>query len=278
MNHSRDHVEAAIRIFHDLWRTRAIDRLRLPNLVGVGSGRCGTTLLYGLLQAQPDIYMTPVKEANFFGSAAQRSDEGALREYRLLFAGQQNENYIGEITPTYLTTLPSLQQIRSVLGDIKLVITLRDPVMRLISHFKHHRAAHKCGSIEHYLEVALVQHEEDPTNTGWTRPQQGIRYSMYSDGIAQVKSMFSPRNILVLFYEDLHEGPDKWVSMLSEFLETEVICALDVNKFRNGSDREALEFPSSKVGEQVRALFERDVYVLQNELGIAQHPRWTITL
>lgn len=41
----------------------------LPNFLVIGAPRSGTTSLYEYLRAHPDIYMSPVKEPDFFAHA-----------------------------------------------------------------------------------------------------------------------------------------------------------------------------------------------------------------
>jgi len=37
-----------------------------PTFIGVGAARSGTTALYHWLRRRPEVYLSPVKETNFF--------------------------------------------------------------------------------------------------------------------------------------------------------------------------------------------------------------------
>ena len=44
-----------------------MENLRLPNFFIIGAARSATSSLYFYLKQHPDIYMSPDKEAQFFG-------------------------------------------------------------------------------------------------------------------------------------------------------------------------------------------------------------------
>ena len=89
--------------------------LRLPNFLVIGAARSGTTTLHYHLGQHPEIFVSPVKETNFFlwdeagempawvDDDARRQTPKTLEEYASLFA-QANERHraIGESSPSYL--------------------------------------------------------------------------------------------------------------------------------------------------------------------------------
>src|SRR6478609_11982496 len=80
---------------------------RMPDFFIVGHPKSGTTALYEMLRAHPQIYM-PVKEPWFFspelrarsGSPAGQPD--TLDEYLALYDGAGPEQIVGEASPSYL--------------------------------------------------------------------------------------------------------------------------------------------------------------------------------
>src|SRR5579864_1438595 len=54
--------------------------IRLPNFFIVGAPKAGTTSLYHYLDQHPQIYMSPVKEPNYFASEVRL--EGFSEEFR----------------------------------------------------------------------------------------------------------------------------------------------------------------------------------------------------
>src|ERR1700688_970662 len=83
-------------------------RGRLPDFYIVGHPKSGTTALYEMLRAHPQIHM-PVKEPWFFaqeliaGTPPQTPTRPqTLEAYRALFAQAAADQLIGEATPSYL--------------------------------------------------------------------------------------------------------------------------------------------------------------------------------
>src|SRR6266496_16262 len=57
---------------------------KLPNFILAGAGESGTTSLYNYLKQHPQVYMSPVKEPNFFAAA----DILSLLDFKPLAEGQ----------------------------------------------------------------------------------------------------------------------------------------------------------------------------------------------
>ncbi len=144
-----------------------------PNLFLAGAVKAGTTSLYHYLKAHPSIYMSPLKEPNFFSrdlhfdkKAFQVTEEklrilfsdnsdhskkldehvqdddyfrfGVVRDeetYLRLFEGVTNESVIGEATPTYLFSRQAPKLIAKRIPDAKIIIMLRNPIERAYSHY-----------------------------------------------------------------------------------------------------------------------------------------------
>ena len=97
-----DTIRAVVDSIHP--GTRA--KIKLPNVIGIGSGRCGTSYLFGLLREHDDFYVSPLKEVNYFGiKQAPFTRHGwSLDDYRLCFASQNSEKHIVEISPSIFPT------------------------------------------------------------------------------------------------------------------------------------------------------------------------------
>ena len=135
-----------------------------PNFFIVGAARCGTTSLWEYLRQHPDIYMPPVieqKEPAFFCDlyGVEHWDF-----YLTLFEAGRGKKRIGEASTPYLSSPESAGQIHSVLPLAKIIITLRNPVVRAYSLYKW---MHANG----YADVI----ESPPKETDMKRLQEGIQ-------------------------------------------------------------------------------------------------------
>jgi hypothetical protein len=268
---SVEDIERAVVTLAEVWRGKGAKKLPLPNLVGIGSGRCGTSHLYGLLRPQEDVYVTPVKEANYFGVASRNGM--TLEEYRTFFAGSRGERWISEITPVYLHAPNGLEEMREALGPIKLIVTLRNPLTRTVSHFKYHRSYHGHADLAGYLEAGTGEIAKGPAKN-WAAASQGIRMSLYADRLASAIELFGRENLLVLIYEDLVEDPEIWTRQLAEFLGIPIDGSLVAAVFRNPSKRETVELPDAPAVGRMHDLFAEDAVKLEPLIGADVLRRW----
>jgi hypothetical protein len=131
----------------------------LPNVIVIGAARCGTSSLHRYLDAHPEISMSAVKELRFF---TENWDRG-LEWYEAHFRTPAKVR--GETTPAY-TSYPFRREIpermATVVPDARLIYLVRDPVERLLSHYRYLRYSLRLELPEldevfrNYAEDALV--------------------------------------------------------------------------------------------------------------------------
>ena len=109
---------------------------KLPDFIIVGAQKCGTTTIIKSLEEHPKIHITnytyPKKafgEVHFFNKKHMLLN--GIKWYKSLF----DKNLIsGEKTPCYMTKKSTMQKIHKYAPNVKIIICLRDPVKRIISH------------------------------------------------------------------------------------------------------------------------------------------------
>jgi Sulfotransferase domain len=119
---------------------------QLPNLIIIGSPKCGTTSLYYYLGLHPEIFMSREKELNFF--IAEMNWHRGLDWYQAQFETSRPVGVWGEASPGY-THHPVFQgvpqRMHSVVPGARLIQIVRDPMKRLLSHYFHQL---RLGNIE----------------------------------------------------------------------------------------------------------------------------------
>lgn len=122
---------------------RATSRLRtLPDFLIIGAQKAGTTALYAYLRKHPAVLGPPWKEVSYFdrhydrGHAWYRGQFPTARR-----AARTRARYghvaIGEASPSYLFHPLAPTRAASLLPDARLIVILRDPVDRALSHYHH---------------------------------------------------------------------------------------------------------------------------------------------
>ena len=106
----------------------------LPNFVGVGARKAGTTWLAECLREHPEIFMSTPKELSYFGKRyrTSRSEEWYLSHFQ--HAGDYRA--VGEYSPSYIRDPDAAKRILEDLGEVKIICALRNPVERFLSDYK----------------------------------------------------------------------------------------------------------------------------------------------
>ncbi|MFN5947419.1 MAG: sulfotransferase domain-containing protein [Pirellulaceae bacterium] len=105
----------------------------LPDFLGIGAQKSGTTTLHQLLEMHPRVFVPPRKELHYFTMHSHRS----MGWYASCFEGASPGQRVGEITPYYLYHAPAAERIAAQLPKVRIIVMLRDPVSRAISHYFH---------------------------------------------------------------------------------------------------------------------------------------------
>lgn len=201
--------------------------MKLPTFLIIGAAKGGTTSLHAYLGQHPQVYMSPLKETNFFtfggerprfggpdGDAFARDSVHRLEDYARLFDGAADEIAIGETSPRYLTTAGTAARIESMLPEVKLVAILRNPADRAFSAFSMRKRDgwEPCET----LEEAIAE-EPRRLAEGWGAGIY-LRGGFYAQMLEQYYDRFDRRQIRVYVFDDLMSRPDELLEDLFGFL------------------------------------------------------------
>jgi hypothetical protein len=106
----------------------------LPTFLGIGAPKCATTWLYNCLDDHPEVFMSDVKETDFFVSKAA---EDRLDEYRAHFEGASGAEAVGELSVWYFHSDIAPKQAHKCLPDVELFASLRNPIDQTYSYYWH---------------------------------------------------------------------------------------------------------------------------------------------
>ena len=124
----------------------------LPNFLVIGAAKSGTTSFFTYLGQHPDIFISPVKDPNFFAFSGESPLDyhisdipwvlGSVRKienYKALFSRATFHSAIGEASGTYLFHPRAAERIYRFIPDAKLIAILRNPVDRAYSAWLMHQ-------------------------------------------------------------------------------------------------------------------------------------------
>ena len=163
--------------------------------LAIGPPKCGTTLLQNVLVQSPYICLSPKKEIQFFNYNYEKGNEW----YNNHFKNATPQQISGEISPTYCDSLETLKKIKDYSDanqtELKIIITVRDPLKRLLSEYYHNlRRGNYSLSIEDAIKIEV---EKKPADKYY----KIVRNSLYNQILNDVISMFKKENVMVLFSE-----------------------------------------------------------------------------
>lgn len=187
------------------------------NLIIPGFPKCGTTSLRDYLDLHPDIHMSPQKEPHYFSrdSVYERGSDW----YEKLFESANPKAHIfGEASTSYAYDKKALGRIKSDLPNVKLILILRDPVERLLSHYRWLRSL---GYEKKTLQDALneegnTEYSADVFDRGTYKTY--LRASSYSKYVPYILDEFGIERVLLIRSKDLLHNPLQEMNKCYDFL------------------------------------------------------------
>ena len=184
----------------------------MPNFFVIGANRAGTTSLHEYLGQHPEVYMSPVKEPNYFAPKSpeeralwpdQSTPIATLEAYQELFAGVAGETAIGESSTVYLTSAAAPELIRAAVPDARLVAVLRNPADRAFSDYCLHRS----WGTEDLSFADAVAAELDHEGPVGGRMRGYVLTGFYGRSLTRYLEHFERDRLRVYLYEDLVGDP-----------------------------------------------------------------------
>lgn len=184
----------------------------LPNFLIVGAQKSGTTTLYDILDMHPEVNMSKTKEINFFTSD-QKFEKG-LNYYSTFFKEPKDEHQItGEASPGYMNNLYIPKLIKNKLGDIKIVMMLRDPIKRAYSQYWDNRRHLSESLTESEIIDKYLTDAYSSKSKGYFSRGVYIRY------IEEYLKYFKRSDIHIIIFEELIDNPKNELKKLYNFLK-----------------------------------------------------------
>jgi hypothetical protein len=193
----------------------------LPNFLIIGAARCGTTTLYSHLQRHPDIYLPAQKrpEPHFFYKSAEYS-RGIDYYERRYFSAWQGEKGVGEASTSYLYGPDVPRRVQSSLPGVKLICSLRNPVDRAFSSYRHTVAS----GIETLPFAEAIAREDEraaafaDTAMRELAPYAYVGRGLYYRQLMRWFSQFDRAKIKVVIFDDLITDPHSTFAGIARFL------------------------------------------------------------
>lgn len=236
--------------------------MRLPNFIIIGAARSGTTALYYHLMQHPKIFLSPVKETNFFalntdadldvrkmgfslpgdqawvqqwlGRARQSGHLFPdLEAYAALFNKATDQSAIGEASPSYLYSPIAPNRIRNTIPAARLIAILRHPVDRAYSQFVKHTRKGPDALVDGFVRTLDAEEQS-------VKSQQGgglhhLREGLYYTQLRRYYAAFDRDQLHICLYDDLCAHPVRVLQTIFGFLQVDPTFTPDMSPRINAS-------------------------------------------
>jgi hypothetical protein len=175
----------------------------------VGAAKSGTTSLYRYLRQHPDIFMPEWKELSLFigDSFGPLHRAKKYRYYQKAFSKALNQTAVGEASTAYLFDQSASKNIKEQLGNIRIIISLRDPVAMSYSLYNHQlrREGETIGNFEEALakeKDRLNDPEFKKKCYGWHANYYYYQRGLYYHQVKRYLDTFGRENVLIIIFEE----------------------------------------------------------------------------
>lgn len=180
--------------------------MSLPDFIGIGVQKGGTSWLHKQLVAHPQIFIPPHrKEIHFFDIYFDRG----VSWYKFFFNEAKSDQIKGEITPSYIYDDLTCDRVYELCPHEKFIVMLRHPVERAYSHY---RMTFQSGEGQKY----------DSFDDFMTRHPHGFKRGLYGEQLSRWFDRFDQSKFLILLSEETSnsdEALEKTFDQISGFLD-----------------------------------------------------------
>lgn len=169
-----------------------------PDFVGIGSPKAGTTWWHALLLDHPQVVPSRAgrKELHYFVHFQHSEMTPAqVKLYQQTFPTPPGA-VSGEFSPTYLAYPHCIKHLAAAAPETKIIIILRNPVDRFISHLNHL----KWGPRRQSMARTMSEQQLNVYDT-FSCYSEATLHSLYSIGLAHFFRYFDRKQVLILQFE-----------------------------------------------------------------------------
>ena len=237
----------------------------------MGVQKCATTALASSISKHPDIYIDsnkdPTKsEIHYFDIYWQKGIEWYKSKFNY------NKKIVGEKTPDLIYLPYTFPLIQMVNPCVKIILILRDPIIRAFSAWKMIKSTssdndiNKKKSFEEEIKVELESKDKNKNKTFFTIYNDYLQRGLYYKQIKELLKWFPRNNILVLLTSDFENNPEIECNKIYNFLNLKEQKILTKNNkvFVSKNSTEI----DIKLYKELIPYFKKDTEKLEKLLGI----------
>jgi Sulfotransferase domain len=182
-------------------------KMRLPDFIGIGAHKCGTSWVWKQLTSHPEICGIKKEIAFWIG------DIKPIEDYAKWFNDCPRNKLVGEFSPAYLASPSVVKRILKSGMNPLFFAVLRNPIDRAFSEYKHDTFK---NAIPKHLTFLEAFNERWPRFFG---PNQNLQdKGRYADYLKAWFDAFGRHRVKVFLYDDLVKEPLKFIQDMYSIL------------------------------------------------------------
>jgi len=212
-------LHKSVRFLVERRKLNDINMISLPNLFIVGAPKAGTTSLVMNLESTGEVFVPNIKEPNYFISKkfSNAVSVSLYKDYIRLYKTKKKYKYYCDASTSYLYDVEACEKIYRFNPASKIIVMLRDPVERAISHYKMEKFLYMRESLD--LENAI--REENKHDYFGYNVNPYIAPSRYCTQVKKYLDRFGGENVKVVILENTSN------------LSNDISVFLGTNEFEN---------------------------------------------
>ncbi len=199
----------------DIYHTAESLKDVTPSFAVIGTMKSGSTSLYQYLLQHHHVLPLARKELDYWSWRYGRGQNWFLSHFPPVPSSL--EFIAGDASPTYFQHNLSPQRMLEVYPSFKVIVVLRNPVDRTISH--HYHNVRRAWDLRP-LDVAITQQIEAIENNSYDsqRLDNAVASSLYVPHLKRWQHHFPPDRLLIILSDDLFAHPQRILNQVFQFL------------------------------------------------------------
>jgi hypothetical protein len=190
-------------------------KTRIVDFIIIGAQKAGTTALSLNIGKHPDIYINNNKnpafsEVHFFDINFKKGIEWYKKKFNY------SKKMVGEKTPELMYLDWTFPLIQAVNPYVKLIIILRNPILRAYSAWKH--AKKNFNEIRNFEDSIKDKSISSQNKTFYTSQFHYLQRGLYYQQIAELVKWFPRDNLLILIQENVIKNMTREYNKVYNFL------------------------------------------------------------
>ena len=227
----------------------------LPNFLGIGAKKAGSTWLWANMIQHPEIFLPPNKEIHFFDWNFHKGIDWYANHFT-----SSTSKVKGDMTPDY-SGLPveRIALVKKYMPKVKIILLLRHPVDRAWSHAVMDLATLRGRSVDDVTHEEFMEH----FNSSESRDK-----GSYPKIIKNWSKYFSKKQLFVEHFSKIKNAPEQLLNDIFTFVGVHRVESFDnyparVKVLPNQRQYDVIPSISDKHYEYLLSMYKNDIQLMK---------------